>query len=95
MGAITQLQFQYQKMSSAMKNNRSIFIGEWSRNNEEVTRVRLEKFKGQKFLQIRRWIKGKDGKLFPTQKGETVPIEHLRRLQRYIKKARNMIDRLE
>jgi hypothetical protein len=63
-------------------------VDEWARGANGVTRVSITEFDDAIWLNIRRWTRNfAGGKFYPTQKGETIPLDELRRLHRAVGKA--------
>jgi hypothetical protein len=63
-------------------------VDEWARGANEVTRVSIAEFDDAIWLHIRRWTRNfPGGEFYPTPKGETIPLDEVRRLYRAVGKA--------
>jgi hypothetical protein len=63
-------------------------VDEWARGPYGVTRVSITEFEDALRLDIRRWTRNfPGGEFYPTEKGETIPLDELRRLYRAVGKA--------
>jgi hypothetical protein len=54
-----------------------MLIGEMEKNQSEVIRIKIEEFKGYKFLDIRVYFQDQSGEWKPTKKGVAVPFEKI------------------
>jgi len=54
-----------------------MLIGEIEKNQNEVIRIKIEEFKGYKFLDIRVYFQDQGGEWKPTKKGVAVPFEKI------------------
>jgi Transcriptional Coactivator p15 (PC4) len=63
-------------------------IDEWPLNGGETMRVTIENYKGHDLVHIRRWQRGSNGQLYPTEKGAAVKVRQLPRLLKALKTIR-------
>jgi hypothetical protein len=65
-----------------------IIIAEWPRTGAELVRVGIDRFENHFILDVRCWIRGKDGVLKPRRNGLTLGIRHLPKLVEVLTRAR-------
>ena len=63
-------------------------VDEWARGANGVTRVSITEFVDAIWVNIRGWTRNfPGGEFYPTPKGETIPLDEVRRLYRAVGKA--------
>ena len=64
-----------------------IVVDEFARNDREIIRVLLDRFRGHDMLQIRNFYPGRDGEWCPGKGGIAMAVRHLPRLAAAINSA--------
>jgi hypothetical protein len=80
-------------IEQSKKKSLPITIAEWPRNDHEVLRIRLDRFKGRCVIDIRVWYRDGAGKYRPGRKGITLDVNQLpefaKGLKQSLKRATN------
>jgi Transcriptional Coactivator p15 (PC4) len=61
---------------------------EWALRNGETVRVSIDNYQGHDLVHVRRWQRGPNGRLYPTEKGAAIGIGHLSRLLKALRAVR-------
>jgi hypothetical protein len=69
------------------KQNGTVVITEWKRNEREVGRLTTEEFDGRRVVHLRVWARNKQGELVPTKRGITIPADQLNRTRKGLGKV--------
>lgn len=67
-------------MSGPATESLPVTVCEWSRNQREVIRVRLDTYNGRAIVDVRCWYTAADGELRPSKSGLTLGTHHLTKL---------------
>jgi hypothetical protein len=49
-------------------------VGTWPRGSDSELRLCIDEFKGNRYLALRVWTKGNDGRFWPTSKGTSIRL---------------------
>jgi hypothetical protein len=61
---------------------------EWPLQNGDTMRVSVDHYGGRDLVHVRRWRRGPNGQLYPTDKGAAIRIDQVRRLMKALKAIR-------
>ena len=76
--------------SSVPKENalaKDIVVGEWRATKRDLVRVMVREYRGQKFIDIRRWYRDVEGNLRPSTKGISCRPGDMKPLRKALRKA--------
>jgi Transcriptional Coactivator p15 (PC4) len=72
---------------------KDVVVSEWRATKRDFVRVVVREFKGQKYIDIRRWYMDVEGNVSPSAKGISCRSgDDLKRLRKALRKADRLID---